>query len=1428
MRVHRCLLLFILLFDSFLCYAQKHQLKFEQLGINEGLSQSTVRCIFQDRKGFMWFGTKDGLNQYDGYKFTIYRKNPVNTNSLGSNDIKSIVDDKQGNLWIATWDGGLNSYDPKSGKFVRYLKKTGANSISSNFLENLCVDEKDNIWIGTADNGLNYLDTKTKQFTSYNFSPRDFGSISGNSISAIFEDSRKNIWVGTTNGLNLFDKKTNTFRRFINDPKNPLSISDNHVKFIYEDKKHNIWVGTYSGGLDLLNAETGEFKSYKKENSGISSDALISMAEDSEGNLWIGTENGGLSIFNPAKQYFTTINYIYNDASSISSNTINAIVSDAKGNMWLGTLNGGVNLEKRDNENFVHYQHEQGQNSLANDIVNCIYEDSKLNLWIGTDGGGLDLFDRRINHFQNFRYDKANANSISGDYILSVCEDKDGNLWIGTWGKGISVYNPVTKTYKFFKNRPGDAGSLNSNYAFYIFKDSQNRMWVGTYGGGLDLYDAANNKFIHHVHNDKMPQSISSNNILTLNEDVDHNILAGTDGAGLSILNTKTGKFSFYKDVETKNGLSNNSVGSIYRDKQNNIWLATNDGLDVLDEKTGKVAYYYMENGLPSNLIASILADNNNNLWIATDNGLSKFNFKTKTFKNYNRADGLQANEFKYSRCLSKTGQIYFGGINGFNEFNPGSISDVSFDPPIVYTDFQIFNKHVDISQDAKSGSPLNANLPYNPKIELSYKQSVITFEFASLNYVNKEKKQYAYILQGFDNQWHYLGTKNNVTYTNLDPGTYTLKVKGLTNTGHFSKKMAEIQIVVNPPFWKTWWFEGLMLILLIALIISIFYLRVRSIKIRNKQLEAVVARRTQQLKEANFVLTENNDKIRIQNEKLEAANKEVIDKSNKILDQQEHIIIQNAQLENTVSELEKSNQTKDRFLSILAHDLRNPITAIAGIAKNLKMQMPQVTKTEISKYISIISDSSKSVLDLLLNLLEWAKTQHETLKCNPEPINLYELIATNQLLMEQLLRNKNIYITINIDQHHTLFADKKMTDTVFRNLLSNSIKFTPPYGHISIESKETDKEILITFYDTGVGMTTEQVENLFNVETATSSPGSNGETGSGLGLIIIKEFVEANRGTVTVSSLVNEGSTFMIRLPKYELYLTGAKHKEDANTLTIAYEDNLHAEKLIDQKKQKLQGKRLLYIDDNADMRAYLKLILSSTFEILETENGQEGIKAAIDFQPDIIITDMLMPVMNGLELCKKIKLNPLTSHIPVIVLTSQTDADSQLLGYEAGADTYLMKPLNQQVLYQVIYNLVTNTINMRARFVDSEDMYPDNFTFNARDKDFLDKVITYIEENIAQPDLDHKNISEIAAMSRTILYAKIKSLTGQGVHEFIQSIRVKKGLQLLMEGRLNINQIAYEVGFNTPSYFSKCFLKQFGAAPKDYMARMQKLVKS
>jgi len=1376
----------------FMAYGQRQDLKTEQIGLNEGLSQSTVRCIFQDRKGLMWFGTKDGLNRYDGYKFIVYKKDN-SSNSLGSNDIKAVTDDKAGNLWIATWEGGLNVYHPSLNSFSRFRKKTGAtNSISSNFIEALCRDSYNNIWVGTADNGLDMYDQKSAKFIHYANQPGNPTTLTGNSISAVFEDSKKNIWVGTTSGLNLLDRKKGSFKQFTHDSRNKASISDNNIKFIFEDKRHVIWIGTYGGGLNSFNTNTDQFKVYTTENSGISSNVLLSMGQDNHDHLWIGTENGGLNLFDPLHESFISYTLADNNQTGVSSNTINAITRDQKGNLWLGTSNGGINLVKRDADNFRHYKHEQHKNSLSNNVVNSIYEDSKSNLWIATDGGGLDLFNRKEGKFTSHKHLAGKTNSLSSDYVLSVTEALNGDIWTGTWGSGISVFNPATQQFKHYRHQRDVPGSLSSDYAFYLFRDSENRIWVGTYGGGLDRYLPESDSFKHYAHNNSA-NSISSDHILSINEDHAGNLLICTDGAGLAILNPETDSFTFYKSASGSKGLSNNSVSSVFEDEQHYLWVGTNDGLNRIDRAANVVKKYDIANGLSSNLVRSIVGDRQHNLWIGTSNGLSKLDLKSGQFKNYTSADGLQSNEFKFAHLLSKTGQIYLGGVNGFNEFFPDKIATIAFDPPILFTGFQIFNKEVSVAQQGSDSSPLKSNIAYADTITLSYRESVITFDFASLNYVSREKKQYRYILEGFDRQWHDLGVKNNLTYTNLDPGSYVLKVKGFTNGGMYSDKIARLYLIIKPPFYKTWWFISLVLLFIAGLVTFIFYRRVASIRRQNKMLEAEVEKRTQEIRS-----------------------------------QQEHIVYQNQELEKTVNELEISNQTKDRFFSILAHDLRNPIAAISGISENLKKQLPQLSKADLSQYISHINNSAGAVLDLLINLLAWARTHERKLTCFPSHLNLRELVMKNQILVEQQVRNKNIHLSINIDPSYAIFADKDMIDTAIRNILGNCIKFTPSYGKIIIEAEELQDEIKLIFHDTGLGMTEEQVDHLFNMEKQILSKGANGEKGTGLGLMITKEFVEANKGSLIVSSLLNEGSTFIFRLPKGKMSASDGPvmtQDEQATPYLIA---NYFEDKFPEQQGMKLKGKRILFVDDNQEIRAYLRLMLSPAFEIVEAADGEAGIKAAIEFQPDLIISDMVMPVMSGLELCKAMKKNELTSHIPIILLTSQTTEANQLSGYEAGADAYLLKPLSQPILFQVIFNLIMTQIRMRSKFASSDEIYPDETTYNQLDKEFLDKVIAYVEQHISDPDLDSRKICEITAMSRTVLYAKFKMLTGQGVHDFIKSIRVKKGLQLLLEGKYNINQISYEVGFNTPSYFSKSFIKQFGIAPREYLNKMQQAAKN
>ncbi|SEM27870.1 Signal transduction histidine kinase [bacterium A37T11] len=1339
---------------------QFQNLKFKQLGTNEGLSQGNVQCIFQDNTGFMWFGTRDGLNKYDGYQFTVYRKLPHLGNSVNSNDIKALQQHGD-QLWIGTIQGGVNTLNFQTGIFIHTTDTV--KSISPNIL-NLYKDGKQHIWIGS-----------NKKLYRYNLRDSTFRQYPmGSAVSGITKDYFGNIWVGTSqDGVSVFYPDGRLKLQYSHNGAQKHGLTSDHISFIFEDSKNRLWLGTYGGGLFQFDQKNERFNHivYSTGNENHQMDFLLCMEEDLSGNLWIGSENAGLFIYRPETAASTTYRHVDNDQQSIGSNTINCIKRDSKGNMWLGTSNAGISMISIDETRFAHFKYEQQQPSLSNNIVNSIFEDSGKRVWIGTDGGGLNLFVPKNKSFKHFSLNQG-ATNMHSNYVLSISEDVERKLWLGTWGDGVVLFDHTGGQLIHLKNDPADPGSISNNYAFAVYKDHKNRMWVGTYGGGLNLYDPIKRRFTHYVNEANNLKSISGNYILCIQEDRRGRLWIGTDGGGLNMFNELTQDFITYSDktrLKAGDKLSNNIINSIYADKAGYLWLGTRFGLnrfqpDRLDNKS-----YFATNGLANDVIGAVLGDPSGYLWISTNKGLSKMDPAKGNFENFTTADGLQADEFRYAKCLDSHGRMYFGGSNGFNVFTPGQIKAVPFDPPIIFTNFQLFNQDVHVGQFKK--------------IVLSHKQSVFSFEFASLNYTANQKKQYVYKLEGYDKTWHMLGTRNNLTYTNLNPGTYLLKVKGLDNERRWSTRTAMVTIVITPPFWKTWWFNTLLFLIVTSIIIGIFYLRLSAVRTRNKLLEKKVAVRTRQLSE-----------------------------------QQEHIVMQNKQLESTVSELETSNRAKDKFFSILAHDLKNPIGALSGLANLLKTRLMQLTQAEIGAYAADISRSTESVHHLVINLLDWAKTQSKILQYHPVSLNLHELVMKNVYLAQTQLNAKDISCKVQIDPALTWYADYQMIHTIIRNILGNSIKFTPFSGSITVTATNTDNELVLSIADSGVGMSALQLTQLRSSQAYVSS-GTAGETGTGLGLEICQDFIKVHRGSLDIDSMVGKGSVFSIRLPKNEP--AGLNHEiAPSTTANIAFDlltDNFYP--LSESQQALLKGKQILIVDDNLDVRSFLKKLLAKVFKILEAGDGREGILAAIEFQPDLIVTDLIMPVMNGLEFCTEAKQNIATSHIPILLLTGETTEESQVSAYEAGADMYLAKPINRKMLFHIIYNFIQNREKMRKKFAVTDQLIPEGLDYNIVDKEFLEKMTTYIEENISRTDLDYKKICEYTAMSRSVLYAKFKTLTGMGVHDYIKNIRLKKSIHLLQEGKLNISQIAYEVGFATPSYFSKSFVKQYQVTPKEYI---------
>jgi ligand-binding sensor domain-containing protein/signal transduction histidine kinase len=837
------LYLFLLLVIITRSQLDAQRIKFKHLTTEDGLSQSTIACILQDSKGFMWFGTQDGLNKFDGYHFTIYRYDPDNPGSISGNSVTTIFEDSEHNLWIGT-EGGLSFFNRTDNIFINYSHdENNPNSISNNNVYIIFEDSKKNLWVGTNGGGLNLFDRASERFIRFNHDENNPKSLSSNDIYTIFEDSRNNLWIGSWHGdLNLFDKENNTFYHYYYKNK---KLSDNIIRDITEDRDGNILIGTHGDGLyKMVLTKNGEYNFSRyihnsKNINSLSGNAVFAVLEDSQGRLWIGTENEGLNLFNRENNKFVHYKTDVFDNKNISHNSIWSLFEDKTGNIWIGTFAGGINMIPRYGGYFNHYKLIPGKKgSLSNNAVTSFYEDSKNNFWVGTDGGGLNLFNREKESF--IHYNTHNSN-IRSDAILSIYEDSKGNLWIGTWGGGLNLFD--RKNGKFIQYTK-ESHRLSENNIFSILEDKNGVLWVGVHWGGISYFDRTRNRFINYTPRNS---ALIDDRVRVIIEDIYGYLWVGSD-LGLSVFDPKTKTFVTYcHDENNEKSISKGRVMSIIETDDSTLWIGTTGGLNKFNRKLQNFTSYQVKDGLPNDAIKGIREDDEGFLWLSTNRGLSRLNPKTKEFRNFDISDGLQANEFyQCSHYKSKSGELFFGGVNGFNVFHPKDLVHNPYIPPIIITDFRIFNKPVEIAKD----SPLHTHISETDQITLSYKHSVISFEFTALNYISSDKNEYSYKLEGFDLEWNYIGSKRSATYTNLDPGDYVFRVKGSNNDRIWNEEGTSIKISITPPFWQTWWFRILLFITIIMTIFTIHKIRVRNIEAQRRDLEIKVKERTHQLSE--------------------------------------------------------------------------------------------------------------------------------------------------------------------------------------------------------------------------------------------------------------------------------------------------------------------------------------------------------------------------------------------------------------------------------------------------------------------------------------------------------------------------------------------------------------------------------------------------
>jgi ligand-binding sensor domain-containing protein len=841
-------------------------IKFDHLSVKQGLSQGNVLDIQQDKFGFIWIGTEDGLNMFDGYTFTIFRNNPKDSTSLSNNNIYCLVEDKDGNLWIGT-QNGLNYYDRRSNIFQRYFNKTDdKSSLTNNTILSLCIDSKNNLWIGTA-NGLSFYDIAKKQFTQYVHVDSDSTSLANADVRSVIEDHAKRIWAGTSGGLGMLNADQKTFTNYVHDPNNGSSISSNKIRTLFEDKDHSIWVGTFDQGLNKFDEGKKMFMRFmhnSEEGSTLPSQFIHEMDQNSVGEFWVATD-GGLSLYNPVNRTFTSHKSDSENESSLSSNIITNIFFDLNDRLWVGTRFGGVNVYDKDKYAFWHFKHKVNDpSSMSGNTVNSFAEDEIGNIWIGIDGAGLNYYDRKKNQFIRYFHDPANVNSISSNKVLSVKLDRLGGLWIGHWGGGLDYFDRKTKKFKHYKHDEANPNSIGDNNVFHILEDSKGNLWFATFGKGISKYNRDTDDFRIYAHDPNNTNSLSGNTVIYLLEDHLGKIWIATRQDGLDMFDPETETFTHYKFEGKPGDLSDNAVFDLFEDSKTRLWVGTNGGgLNLFDHETKTFKVYRQSDGLPNDVIMGLLEDDHHNLWISTNKGLSKFNADSVTFKNYDEGDGLQGNQFnRWSFKRLATGELLFGGVNGFNLFDPNKIRDNAYKPPVYITDFKLFNKAVNIGKD----EILKSNILFTKEIDMPYSQNFFSFEFTALNYRQTEKNRYKYIMEGFQDEWIDAGTERKVSYTNLSPGDYVFRVIASNNDGVWNNEGASIKIHIIPPFWRTAWFITLVIVTITSSVVGYIRYQKKKAKRQEEELKAVIETRTGEVQKQSEAILKKNEQEKFQN----------------------------------------------------------------------------------------------------------------------------------------------------------------------------------------------------------------------------------------------------------------------------------------------------------------------------------------------------------------------------------------------------------------------------------------------------------------------------------------------------------------------------------------------------------------------------------
>lgn len=1350
---------FIILFlTPNLIFAQNEHYNFYKLDNYTGLSHNQVNAILKDQDGFLWFGTISGLNRYDGYSCRVFRKNYNDSSSLLDNSVELLYELPDGKIWVST-GGGTCIYNSHTEKFdpdyYGYLHSLG---LPSGAVTNIIKGNNGRYWFLYENRDVylySSIDKKAKPFRQ-NLNIKNLER-----ITSIRETNDDKLWMVYQNGfLQQYDLKLNKII-FNSATLQNLNKGD-YAYNLFIDSDGDIWLWALNSGGFLFQPKFNSVRQFNENSfpSKLNNNLVTQVVQDNNGMVWVATDHGGVNLINKKDNFSTS--YLLNDPKnprSLSQNSIRAMYKDDNGIIWLGTYKQGVNYLNSNIVLFPLYRHQElNAASLPYDDINRFVEDKSGNLWIGTNGGGLIFFDRKRNTFKQYLHDPNNKNSLSNNVIVSMCIDREKVLWIGTYFGGLNSFDGNKFTH--YRHNDGDSSSLANDNVWEIFEDREQNLWVGTLGGGLDLFDRKLNRFKHTQYKGESQDPLPSNYISSILQDKKGNLWVGTSG-GIAIFEKNKVTPVFYKNINDKNSLSNNNVICISEDSKGRIWVGTREGLNLFNEQTKAFQRFTKSDGLPDNMILNILEDSHQSLWISTPNGLCNAIPKQDkaglafSIINYDETNNLQNREFNDNAALrTRAGELIFGGPSGFNIVDPDKILKPVYHPKIVFTGLQILNNTVEPGELINKRVLLEQSLSQLQSIKLKYKENVFSVEFASLDFGHSARNKYAYMLEGFNSGWLYEdGTQRRITYTNLNPGPYTLKVKVLGVDGVWSD-IKQLQIDIEPPFWRT-----TMAYIIYALIFAGLFLLARRITL---------------------------DRIHMRYEV-----------------QQAHVL----------------ERLKTKFFTNVSHEFRTPLSLIiAPLDKIIK----HTTDEGQIKQLNLVQRNAKRLLSLVNQLLDFRKMEVQGIKLHPAIGDIIGFSKDISDSFTDIAEKKNIRFSFSSDiDSLEIFFDRDKIEKILFNLLSNAFKYTHDNGIVSIHlgynpppGNKEDGTLAIAVKDTGIGIPASMQENIFERFFQTDVPPSMVNQGTGIGLAITKEFVKLHNGIITVKSEPEKGTCFIVLLPAKKIYDTQAR----AATSPLPAEDE---EQMILRESQKSGRKKtILVVEDNEDIRFYLKDNLKGLYKVEEATNGKEGWEKVKQLYPDLVVSDIMMPLMDGVQLARKIKTETQTAHIPVILLTAVGSEEKQLEGLKAGVNDYITKPFTFEILASRIRNLLTQQELLQKRFQKQIEVNPAEVTVTPVDEIFLKQALEIVEKNMDNDGFSVEDFSRDMYMNRATLYRKIMSITGKAPADFIRLIRLKRGAQLLAKSGRSIAEIAYEVGFKDPKYFSRAFKEEFKMLPSQYVA--------